>query len=239
MMPKLTVACVLRTGAYHGRYYTPIWVMRLQRMVAKHLTLPHRFVCLSNMSFVADGVEVHDLHHHDWLGWWSKIELFGPAFDNAKRVLYFDLDVLITGSIDELALNDEPLIFTPPHPALTGEPKRDTSRVKYVYQTSCMAWSPPEGRRIFDDFSAKESKRLASDQDWIAEVEPDRPTFPVEWFKKLRQCYDGPPPGVKVILMMPEKNNAAAKLYPWVKEVWMPDDDERELLGAEGGMAYS
>lgn len=87
----LTVACVLKSGGI----YDHIWVMRLQAMVAQHLPIPHRFVCLSDMWVPCERIPLE----HNWPGWWSKVELFkleGP-------VLYFDLDTAIVGDLTDIA----------------------------------------------------------------------------------------------------------------------------------------
>lgn len=121
----LTVACVYRTftSAHTGSYYNDAWVHKLQRGVARHLTVPHRFVCLSN-SFVPD-VTVLPLQSQ-WDGWWSKIELFRPGLFNGP-VLSFDLDVMITGSLDA---------FAGPHPNMVM--LRDV--IPSIRNSTCMWW---------------------------------------------------------------------------------------------------
>lgn len=55
----------------------------------------YRFVCLSDVDVPCERIPLE----HNWLGWWSKIELFrldGP-------LLYFDLDTVICGDISGLA----------------------------------------------------------------------------------------------------------------------------------------
>lgn len=88
-----TVACVLRSG---GRY-SPEWVAKLQRGVARHLSLPHRFVCLSDVDVPCERIPLL----HGWPGWWSKIELFRPGLLTGPA-LYLDLDCIITGPLDGL-----------------------------------------------------------------------------------------------------------------------------------------
>jgi hypothetical protein len=90
----LTVACVLRAS----KVYTPEWVARLQRGVARHLSLPHRFVCLSDVDVPCERIPLET----EWPGWWSKIELFRPGLFNGP-VLYFDLDTVVVGSLDAMA----------------------------------------------------------------------------------------------------------------------------------------
>lgn len=99
----LTVACVYRTFSGNlqlGGNYDATWVQKLKRGVERHLSVPHRFVCLSNVEI--EGVDVIPLTQDTWVGWWSKIELFEPGkFDGP--VLYFDLDVIFAGNIDAMA----------------------------------------------------------------------------------------------------------------------------------------
>lgn len=87
----LTVACVLKSGGI----YDATWVARLRDGVARHLPLPHRFVCLSDVDVPCERIPLE----HNWPGWWSKIELFKLR----GQVLYFDLDTAIVGDISEIA----------------------------------------------------------------------------------------------------------------------------------------
>lgn len=91
----LTVACVLKSGGD----YRPHHVAALQAGVARHLSLPHRFVCLSDVDVPCERVALRNR----WPGWWSKIELFRPGLF-CGPTLYFDLDTIIVGSLDEIAL---------------------------------------------------------------------------------------------------------------------------------------
>lgn len=92
--PSLTVLSVLK----HGGEYTAESVNRLQRAVARHLAIPHRFVCLSDVPVDCERIELK----HAWPGWWSKVEVFRPGVVSGPT-LYMDLDTVIVGSIDALA----------------------------------------------------------------------------------------------------------------------------------------
>jgi hypothetical protein len=100
----ITVACVLRSGGI----YDASWVARLQAGVARHLTLAHRFVCLSDVPVPCERIELAE----DWPGWWAKIELFRPGLLDG-RTLYFDLDTIIVGNLDRIAAH--PHRFTAVH----------------------------------------------------------------------------------------------------------------------------
>ena len=89
----LTVWCVC-----WGDKYDDYYVQRLQRSVSENLTLPHRFVCLTDRQI--DGVETHP-QVEDWPGWWQKISLFKPGVCDEYN-LYLDLDVVVTSSLDDM-----------------------------------------------------------------------------------------------------------------------------------------
>lgn len=96
-MADLTVACVLRSGGDFDATY----VYRLRRMVARHLPLPHRFVCLSDVDVPCERIPLK----YTWPGWWAKMELFRPDIE-AKRMLALDLDTLVVGNIMGFASAD-------------------------------------------------------------------------------------------------------------------------------------
>lgn len=90
----LSIAAVLKVGGI----YTPEWVYKLKRGVERHLTIPHRFMCLSDIELDCERIPLK----HDWPGWWSKIEIFSPGLISGPT-LYLDLDTIITGNIDGFA----------------------------------------------------------------------------------------------------------------------------------------
>lgn len=193
----LTVACVLWMGDFEGRRYGPEWVYRLREMVFQWGLRSDRFVCLSNVDI--PGVEVIPLKT-DWPGWWAKVELFDPRNDLGKRVLYLDLDVFITGDMRPIEEFDAPMALMPPSHLFAGQPARDLPGVIRKYQSSCIVWTPPAGRDIYEKLTPDHLRGFRSDQDWIGYLHPDLPTMPKEWFAKSQQCKGGVPEGVKVVL---------------------------------------
>lgn len=96
----ITIACVLRSGPE----YRVEHVLALRDGVRRHLLMPHRFVCLSDYqgSLLDQGVQILPLKH-GWPGWFSKIELFAE-FTFPGPVVYFDLDTVIVGPLDDIVL---------------------------------------------------------------------------------------------------------------------------------------
>ncbi len=91
----ITVACVLRQGGKVG--YNAEWVKKLQRGVAQNLTIPHRFVCLSDCDVPCERIPLDDVGP----GFWAKLQLFRPKQFNTP-VLYIDLDAIICQNIDAI-----------------------------------------------------------------------------------------------------------------------------------------
>lgn len=100
----MNVVCVLKSGGL----YTLDHVMRLEAMVSRHLTDYGDFVCVTDIPGNDSKVQWLKLAHN-WTGWWSKLELFrGNLFVENTRILYFDLDTVIVGSLKEIAARKEP-----------------------------------------------------------------------------------------------------------------------------------
>lgn len=136
----ITVACVLRSGGL----YDWLWVERLKRGVARHLTLPHRFVCLADTRVPCDQIPLRT----QWPTWWAKLELFRPGTLKGQ-VLYFDLDTVIVGSLDRIA----------------AHPHRITLAHEYYRPaqlcSTAMAWNADDDLGIYQAFSADPAGAMA------------------------------------------------------------------------------
>ena len=91
----LNVVCVLRQGGKVG--YDATWVDKLQRGVARNLTIPHRFVCFSDCPVNCERIELLPKDP----GFWSKLQLFRPGVLSGST-LFLDLDTVICGNLDEV-----------------------------------------------------------------------------------------------------------------------------------------
>jgi hypothetical protein len=94
-----------------------------------------------------------------WLhGWWHKLSLFKPGvFEDGARILYLDLDTVITGRLDAVAgyRGDFAIL-------------RDFFRPN-GWQSSVMAWTPgPRTEAIWEDWIVAGSPEImGGDQAWI------------------------------------------------------------------------
>jgi len=212
----LTVACVLKSGRFETAIYkdgyTDNDVLRLKNMVQDNLTLPHRFVCFSDVDVPCERIPLK----HRWSGWWSKVELFSEVFDDV--VLYFDLDTVISGSLDELA--SHPHQFTM---------LRDFGKHN-IPNSGFMAWSG-DHREIYEKFD-KDPRRYMKeyiapprlgDQAYISETKKPIELFQDIWPGQIvsykKHCHGKPrPPDVKVVCFHGQPKGAGS--VGWVKEIW-------------------
>jgi hypothetical protein len=100
----LTVACV-NAGDYLG--CGKDYVRDLYHAVQRNLSAPAQFVCFSDDAYpaVLGGWVWHrPLPVPGLKGFMNKLALFKPGvFEEGERVLYLDLDSVITGSLDDIA----------------------------------------------------------------------------------------------------------------------------------------
>lgn len=191
-----------------GPLYTPAWVERLRRNVARHLG-EHRFVCLSDVA--VPSVETVPLQH-GWPGWWSIIEVFRPGLFTG-RVVYLDLADLIVRPLDPFfegagfRIARAPRVPAPTH----GK-----------FASGLMAFDAGDSE-IYDRFAPQAADviaRLHGDQEWIEELRPDSATFDQDVTAGFRgECVDGPPPDARVIFVhgRPKPHEITA---PWFRELW-------------------
>ena len=102
MIKMLTIACVLKTGQFKNQSkiisYNSSQVFWLKAQVDQYITIPHRFICLSDIDI--PNCETIPLINN-WPGWWSKMELFRPGLFDGP-VFYLDLDTVIINNIDKM-----------------------------------------------------------------------------------------------------------------------------------------
>lgn len=94
----MNVVCVLKSKG--SSIYNDEWVYKLQRAVSRNLSIPYRFVCFSDIELDCEYIKLEE----NFDGWWNKIQLFNPDFFLGET-LYFDLDIVITDTLDDLIIN--------------------------------------------------------------------------------------------------------------------------------------
>lgn len=186
------VACVYKTGGDYSLEY----VKRLYDGVRANCDKP--FVCLSDDDGAKEYCDEYIPLANGWHGWWSKIELF----HHLQSALYFDLDTVIKGNIQNLCDFDHRFTM------LSDFNKRNHSPASGV-----MAWNG-DYKSIYDRFDIKIADKYKTrlkwgDQSYISDSldhDPDRfqelfnNTFAsYKWDRPTRKrrasvvCYHGKP----------------------------------------------
>jgi hypothetical protein len=96
-----------------GKKYGPEYVNHLRSMVARNLTRPFRFICLTDdRTGIASDIEVKDIplvgfkdfdERQPWTfghGWLKLTSFADPLYDLSGPTLFIDLDVVIVDNID-------------------------------------------------------------------------------------------------------------------------------------------
>ena len=148
-------------------------VVRLHRSVQKHLTIPHRFLCITDrpQSAFPDGVEAIPL----WddlasLGsCYRRLKMFSPEMKDilGERFVSVDIDCVVTGNLDPLFSRPEEFVIW-----------KDPSPIQPYCGSMFMmtAGSRPQVWTEFSIEAANEAKRergyIGSDQAWISTILP-------------------------------------------------------------------
>lgn len=201
-MVENIVACVK-----WGDMYVPEYVNILFDAVKRNTTKPIRFICFTeNESGLDNGIEVRGLPSGAE-GWWNKLYLFFALRES--RVLFLDLDTLITGNIDELLNYDGDFCIL-----------RDFYRPK-GYGSGVMIWNGDHSY-IWNNWElAGNPKTEGGDQEWIetqlkADLLQDKFRNSIVSYKV--HCINGIPDGANIICFhgQPKPHNAGG----WVNDIW-------------------
>lgn len=166
-----------------GTKYPADYVNRLYRMVARHLSRPFSFHCMTeNPEGLLPDVDVLPLEETGLHGWWYKLSLFREDFYGLSgNLIYLDLDVVITGDIDFLV--DQPgdfLII------------KNWSRNE-MWNSSVMRFPIGAYSRIWTEFVANQTQIMESlngDQEWIYQCVPDAGHWPADRVLSYKKSLD-------------------------------------------------
>lgn len=104
---ELSVVCLLWGGWASGKGIE--YVNKLYRGVKRNLSIPHRFICFADKysDKFDHRIEVIPLDVPDrWMWNFKKMYLYKPNNGLTGRVLALDLDMVMVGRLDEIALHD-------------------------------------------------------------------------------------------------------------------------------------
>lgn len=215
--PKVAFVCV-----WVGDKYGPEYVSILRNMVmrnASNLEQQCAFFCVTDRpDELPEGV--YPIAAPDGLpGWWAKVFLFSPEmpWERGQRVVYFDLDVAITGRLEDLV--ERTGIIQDWHWP--------------CYNSSVMVWDHGDHPQIWRGFAhdlidapvrpalqglLPAGQVNGGDQEWITECSR-WDTFPRDWFVSYREAHAWPPANAKAVIFHgdPKPPEVASG---WVPNVW-------------------
>jgi uncharacterized Rossmann fold enzyme len=205
-----------------GTKYGPEYVAILHDMVARNMsTIDQTHWCLTDdPDSLPEGVNPIPARP-DLPGWWQKVYLFSKdmPWTRGDRVVFFDLDVCITGRLEDFAERKGIM--------------RDAGWP--CYNSSVMSWDHGEHREIWSWFDPAIMTRAGSivpaellpkgqingaDQEWMTEV-GGWDYLPADWCVsyKFGGAIDWPPSGCKVVVLHgdPKPHEITEG---WVPNVW-------------------
>lgn len=165
-----------------GDKYPVDYVNRLYGMISRKISSDFVLYCLTdNHNGVHPSVVCLPILDTSLKGWWHKLSLFQDDFFGLSGdLLYLDLDVVITGDLDDFFLY-KPGEFLISKDLKTG-----------AYNSSVFRFDVGSQPRIWKSF-VEDSEMIMStfhgDQDWITEAVTEAELWPEDWvvsFKK--QC---------------------------------------------------
>jgi hypothetical protein len=205
----LTVVCVKTGPKYPAEY-----VNRLARMVRRNLNLEYGFVCVTDDP---EGITEPMLRAvpPPYPGWWAKLGLFMPrAFGHIEsRVLYLDLDVVVTGSLDEL-------VTFPTSFAM----HQDFLNPGRVHASAVMVLDAGVAPNIWKTFVGNPHKfinrhKSGGDQEYLTVVHPGADLLPRRWVVSYKKdAKEVVPDDARVVCFhgKPKPHECEG----WVRELW-------------------
>lgn len=212
----LTVVC-----SKWGVAYGPEYVNRLARMVARYLTVPYRFFCFTDDP---SGVKCRTMDLNRYLEGkpreqlftfqgnsgismgWPNLYLFRTDFPFRGRILYLDLDVVITGSLDDLVRMPGDFI------AIKDWWAKNWNGSVNLFEAGAFP-------AIWDDFPPPNVGLYGNGQDWLAQHVPDGTAWPDAWVKSYKiHAQDGIPPDCRVVVFHGQPKPVACQ--GWVTDYW-------------------
>jgi hypothetical protein len=219
-----------------GTKYSSEYVNCLARAVRRCLTIPYRFVCLTDDPAGIDTDVETGPFEHELPGWWNKIALFkSRVHDLRGTLLYLDLDMVVIRNIEVLFRYPGRFVAVP------------TLRREGEFASALMRFEIGCHRRIWDLFEPKAGeimREIHGDQNWInacctqtrgheytdrvrdlwPEVTPEScliDPLPRSWFPDFKgELHDGPHPlhdDAKVIVF---RGKPMVHEVDWVARLW-------------------
>lgn len=207
-----------------GLTYTDKHVLVLKNMLERNLTVPFRFVCITDSPI--EGVECMPL--------WDKFKNLGGCYNRlymfsedmkkllGERLLFIDLDVVITGNIDHIVNRKEDFVINEYRTPHLNKQKYNGALV--LMDAGCRSF-------IYDHFDPENSPALikrettkrnciGTDQAWISLILHKSTVFTEEdgvyEVKKIKEAL----PKNACMVFFAGPRDPSLSNYEWVKNLW-------------------
>jgi hypothetical protein len=206
-----------------GTKYSVDYVRKLRDGIAGNTTRAHDFVCLTDRPGDLLDIQSVDISEHRLSGWWGKMALLDFASRSANRVIFFDLDMVICGSLD-------PLTDVEPEFGICGSFTRAAGNAKWPcrYGSCVMSFAPFFGLDGWDRFNAGRDRWIGlagihGDQ-WVFEGLYPAATIlqdvlPPGFFVGYRDFTDRKPDGCAVAVFAGKVKPHDCKI-DWIAKAW-------------------
>tara|TARA_B100001778_G_C18491997_1_gene585505 strand:- start:244 stop:957 length:714 start_codon:yes stop_codon:yes gene_type:complete len=183
-----------------GTKYSADYVNRLYGMVQRQLSLPHRFVCLTeDTAGIDSAIETLPLLRNDLKHSYTKLQLFlNPLHDIEGDILFLDLDTVILNPIDDLFLHEPNAEFIGLHEWFDDFLGSSTFRFeagKFPFileewdnavqnrftEENTFDNATNETNLTYHDLNAFPPEVYRGDQEWITKALRDR-EVPIHWY---------------------------------------------------------
>jgi hypothetical protein len=229
----LTIACWkwerILTGHQlpHVVNYGPKHVHTMMSMLERNVTIPYRFVCITDDPTGLECETIPLWETYPAGGCYHRLRAFSPEIEDilGNRFCWIDLDAVVVDNIDSILSVEND--FAIHRYAYTGRPDQH-------YNGGLVVMSAGVRKGVWDSFHPEESPKLiarlneekkliGSDQAWISHVlgPGERTIGPAEGVYEAmpleRSKRTPPPPGVKMV-MFSGPRDPSRTILPWVKE---------------------
>lgn len=212
---NVAVVCVLKSGGD----FTVDYVKRLRNMVERNTTIPHDFICFTDMNVELDGCVTIPLQNN-FPGYWSKIEMFRPKVIKSKRIIYFDLDTVILGNIDD--------ILSISHDFMALKPWNRSNFSQGMFASGMMSWkNDGTYSYIYKQFQKRTiNEYTAGDQQYMSRAIASRGGNVKFWQQSIkgiysykRNCRPEKPSNARVVCFHGKPRPQDCQ-ESWVRENW-------------------
>jgi len=224
-----------------GTKYGPEYVNNLYAMVERNITIPHKFICITDdPEGLTPGIHILPMQDDNIEEWWHKLTLFKPTIgDLTGRILFMDLDVVVMGNID-CFFNDHKFSIIKEWIAGRGF---NSSVFSLEIGTYTYVWDNYVKELAIQQRPGRIKGQIRGyngDQDWITKQIPNPSyTWPMEWVPSYKYCCeksgpiktelhdDGSPVGGKIVIFHGNPNPPDAIIgwkrwgpSPWIANYW-------------------